>query len=225
MARSNLILLGGIATVVAGVFSFCVNALYILLLMSEGAIPMLVSPLVTLGSILTAFLYVLGLVGLYTLSGRRSGMGIAGLVLAALAFGTTLLPWAFGVAYALYQVDFLSRTVVATSAMIFPHVAVGLLGDALLAGGILLLVVEALRARALGRWTFLPFVLAFLYVFPVPLWAAINLGLEITLPLPPSPALLESPFWVLLGAVLWRRALGMRTGGAIPAHDGGARRA
>jgi hypothetical protein len=206
--------------VVAGVFSFCVNALYILLLMSEGAIPMLVSPLVTLGSILTAFLYVLGLVGLYALSGRRSGMGIAGLVLAALAFGTTLLPWAFGVAYALYQVAFLSRTVVATSAMIFPHVAVGLLGDALLAGGILLLAVEALRARALGRWTFLPFILAFLYAFPIPLWVAINLGFEVSLPLPPSPALLEGPFWVLLGAVLWRRALGMRTG----RHPGARRR-
>jgi hypothetical protein len=225
VARSDLILLGGIATVVAGVFSFCVTALYILLLMSEGAIPMLVPPLLTLGGILTAFLYVLGLVGLHALSGGRSGMGTAGLVLAALAFGTTLLPWAFGVAYALYQVIFLSRTVVATSAMIFPQVAVGLLGDALLAGGILLLAVVALRARALGRWTFLPFVLAFLYAFPIPLWAAINLGFEIPLPLPPSPALLVGPFWVLLGAVLWRRASGMRAGGAIPAHDGGARRA
>ena len=225
MARSDLILLGGIATVVVGVFSFCVTALYILLLTSEEAIPFLVPPLVTLGGILTAFLYVLGLAGLHALSGRRSGMGIAGLVLAALSFATTLLPWAFGAAYALYQVIFLSRTVVATSAMIFPQVAVGLLGDALLAGGILLLAMVALRARALGRWTFLPFVLAFLYAFPIPLWAAIDLGFEIPLPLPPSPALLEGPFWVLLGAVLWRRALGMRTGGAIPAHDGGARRA
>jgi hypothetical protein len=225
VARCNLILLGGIAAVVAGVFSFCVTALYILLLMSEGAIPMLVPPLLTLGSILTAFLYVLGLVGLHALSGGRSGMGTAGLVLAALAFGTTLLPWAFGVAYALYQVVFLSRTVVATSALIFPQVAVGLLGDALLAGGILLLAVVGWRARALGRWTFVPFGLAFLYAFPIPLWAAINLGSEIPLPLPPSPALLVGPFWVLLGAVLWRRALGVRTGGAIPAHDGGARRA
>jgi len=32
VARSNLILLGGIATVIAGVFSFCVNVLYTLLL-------------------------------------------------------------------------------------------------------------------------------------------------------------------------------------------------
>lgn len=223
MARSDLILLGGIATAVAGVFSFCTNALYTLLLMSDEAIPLLVPPLLTLGGILTAFLYVLGLVGLYALSGRRSGAGSAGLVLAAVAFGTTLLPWAFGVAYALYQVVFLSRTVVATSATIFPQVAVGLLGDALLAGGILLLAVEALRSRALGRWTFLPFVLAFLYAFPLPLWAVINLGFEISLPLPASPALLLGPFWFLLGAVLWRRASGTRTGGAVRAHDGGAR--
>ncbi len=112
-----------------------------------------------------------------------------------------------------------------TSAKIFPHLAVGLAGDALLAGGILLPAVAALRARALDRWAPLPFVLCFLYAFPLPLWAVINLGWEVRLPLPSSPALLRGPFWVLLGAVLWRRALGMRTGGAIPAHDGGARRA
>jgi hypothetical protein len=170
-------------------------------------------------------LYGLGLVGLYALSGQRSGLGIASLVLAALAFGTTLLPWAFGIAYALYQVVFLSRTIVATSARIFPQVAVGLLGDALLAVGLLLLAVAALKARALGRLTFLPFVLAFLYAFPIPLWAAINLGLEISLPLPASPALLRGPFWVLLGAMLWRRAAGLRAGGAVRAHDGGTRRA
>jgi hypothetical protein len=56
VARSNLILLGGIATVVAGVFSSCVNVLYTLLLMSEEAIPFLVPPLLTFGDILTAFL-------------------------------------------------------------------------------------------------------------------------------------------------------------------------
>lgn len=135
MARSDLILLGGIATVIAGVFSFCVNALYTLLLISNEVIPFLVPPLLTLGDIVTAFLYVLGLVGLYVLSGRRSGVGIVGLVLAALAFGTALLPWAFGIAYALYQVVFLSRDTIATSATIFPQLTVGLAGDALLAGG------------------------------------------------------------------------------------------
>ena len=31
MTRSDLILLGGIAAVIAGVFSFCINALYTLL--------------------------------------------------------------------------------------------------------------------------------------------------------------------------------------------------
>ena len=193
--------------------------------MSNEVIPLLVPPLLTLGDILTAFLYVLGLVGLHALPGRRSGTGIAGLLLAALAFGTALLPWAFGVAYALYQVVFLSRTVINTSAGIFPQSGVGLAGDALLAGGILLLAVSALRARALGYWAFVPFVLAFLYAFPLPLWAAINLGLEVRLPLPSSHALLRGPLWVLLGAVLWRRASGTRTGGAVRAHDDGTRRA
>ncbi len=103
--------------------------------------------------------------------------------------------------------------------------AVGLAGDALLAGGILLLAVAALRARALGRWASLPFVLCFLYAFPLPLWAVINLGWEVRLPLPSSPALLRGPFWVLLGAVLWRRASGTRTEDAVRAHDGGTGRA
>lgn len=114
---------------IAGVFYFRTDALYILLLMSNEAILLLVPPLLTLGDILTSFLYVLGLVGFYDLSGRRSGTGIAGLVPAALAFGTSLLPWAFGIAYALLQVIFLSRTVVAIPATIFLQMAVGLLGD------------------------------------------------------------------------------------------------
>ncbi len=225
MSRSNLILLGGIAAVIAGAFSFCVNALYTLVLMSDGVIPLLVPALLTLGDILTAFLYVLGLVGLYALLGGRPRTDIAGLLLASLALGTALLPWAFGIAYALYQVVFLSRTIIDTSAKTFPQLAVGLAGDALLAGGILLLAVAALRDGVLGRWAFVPFVLAFLYAFPLPLWAAINPGLEVRLPLPASPALLRGPFWALLGAVLWRWAAGTRTDGAARAHDGGTRRA
>ena len=84
--RSNLVLLGGVAAVVAGVFSFCVNALFSLLLVSNEVIPWPITPLLTLAGIVTTLLYAFGLAGLYALLGRRSLLGIAGLVLVSLAF-------------------------------------------------------------------------------------------------------------------------------------------
>ncbi len=224
MARSNLVLLGGIAAVVAGVFSFCVNVLYDLLLMSVEVIPFSVPPLLTLAGIITTSLYVVALVGLYALLGRRSGLGIAGLVLAVLTLLAALSPWVVGIGYALYQIVFLGRSIIRSSVLFFPQTAVDLAGDALLAGGVLLLAVAALRARALGRWVVVPFIVGFLSLLPLLLYAAYSLGLNVFGWLPFTPALLRAPFWVLLGIVLWRHALS--AGGADGrVRDDGASRA
>lgn len=227
MTRSNLVLFGGIAAVVAGASSFCANALFSLLLLSNEVIPWPISPLLTLVEIITAFLYVLGLVGLYASLHRRSRLGISGLVLASLAFVTTLLPWAFGIAYALYEEALVPGDTIVSSVTVFPQLIVGLTGDALLAGAVLLLAVAAARARVLGRWTFLPFVVAFAYVLPHLYWVAYTLGFEGLFWLPASPALLRGPFWVLLGGLLWWRALGSGSNVAadVRAHGRGAGRA
>ena len=217
--RSNLVLLGGVAAVVAGVFSFCVNALYSLLLTSVEVVPFMVPPLLTLAGIITTFLYALGLGGLYALLGGRSKLGITGLVLAFLTFLAALSPWIVGIFYALYQIIFLGRDTVRSSVVFFPQLAADLAGDALLAGAVLLLAVAALRVRALGRWTFVPFVVGFLSLVPLLIWAAYGLGLEAFGWLPLSPSLLRAPFWVLLGGVLWWRALRMERV-AVGTHAG-----
>lgn len=224
MTRSNLVLLGGVAAVVAGVFSFCVNVLYDLLLVSVEVIPFSVPPLLTLAGIITTSLYAVALVGLYALLGRRSAPGMAGLVLAFLAFVAASSPWVVGIVYALYQIVFLGRTTVRSSVLFFPQTAVDLAGDALLAGAVLLLAVGALRTRALGRWIFPLFVIAFLYVLPLLFYAVYSLGFGSFPWLAFLPSWLGGPFWVLLGAVLWRRALGMGTG-AVEAREGRAGRA
>lgn len=72
------------------------NALYSLLLLSAGIIPFLVSPLLSFARIASTVLYALGLVGLYASLGRRSRLGVAGLVLTGLALLATPLSRASG---------------------------------------------------------------------------------------------------------------------------------
>ncbi len=204
--RSNLVLLGGVAAVVAGVFSFCVNALFSLLLMSNEVIPWPVSPLLTLAGIVTTLLYAFGLAGLYSLLGRRSRPGIAGLVLVSGAFLMTLTPWAFGIAYALYQELFVPGDTIASSLLVFPQFAVEITEVTLLAVAVLLLGLAALRTRVLGPWTFVPLVIGLLSLVPLLSWAAHGLGFEALGEIPFPSSLVRAPFWALLGVVMCLRA-------------------
>jgi hypothetical protein len=206
VSAPNVIRLCGTSLVVGGLFSLTANVLfYLFLRLNEGAVSWLVMPLLTLAGILVAFLFASGLVGLHVLAGQ-SGLGIAGLVLAYLAFLATLLPWIFAVVYVGYQILFVADGTITNPIVVFPEVAVDLAGDALLAAGLLALGLASLGVGALGRWAFVPFVLAFLYLLSTVFWATHHLGWEVYGWPPLYPAMARGPLWILLGGVLWWRA-------------------
>ena len=224
MTRSNLVLLGGVAAVVAGVFSFCVNALYTLFLLRFGVVPFVVTPLMSLAGIATTLLYAVGLAGLYASIGRRSRLGVAGLVLVCLSLLATPISWAVGATLFVYRNAVGDGALLRNSLAVSGQYVVGGAGSALLAGAVLLLAVAALHASALGRWTFVPFAIGLVSLAPLLFSAAYGLDLGVPGWAFFSPPLLRAPLWVLLGVVLWQRAPGMGPD-AIRAREGGVGRA
>lgn len=145
-------------------------------------------------------LYTLALAGLYALLGRRSALGLSGLLLAGLAFLAALSP----IVYFLYHLLWTRSPTVPSPDLIFPGQTVDAVGDALLGGAVLLLAVAALVSGALGRWAPLPFVLALLILLPV--FPYLGFAME-WMPYPVFWALsvLRGMCWVLIGVALWRR--------------------
>lgn len=216
MTRRELTLLGGACAVLAGAFSFVLNLIYYGLmatLWASNPVPeYAVGPLITLAEAFLSLLYTLGLVGVYALLQRRSWLGISGISLSCLSVLAALSPIVFSVLYFFYQGVVNHKRIVRSPGLIFPSLSVDLVGDALLAGAILLLGVAALRAGNLRGCALLLFLLAGLTALKI----LGNLGPG-WIPFVPAVVLviLRGPTWMVLGGVLWVRAPG-RTNSAHP---------
>jgi hypothetical protein len=206
VSRANVARLGGVAAALGGAFSAVLSAVSCLLMSTvSGPVPgYFVGPLATLADVIVSLLYTAGLVGLYSLLGRRSNLGLSELLLALLSFLASLSPVVFAVVYFAHHLLITRRQVVPSPGLIFPGQIVDLIGIALLAGGVLLLAVAALGARVLGRWTPLPFVLALLTLLPV-LASYVGLG-WMPYALFGALSVLRGLCWTLVGGALWARA-------------------
>lgn len=220
MSRPDLARLGGIAAVVGGLLYATVNALRLILtslaepsspaLLTLAALSLVVFPLV---GIFAALCFATGLTGLYALLGRRSVVGILGLILAYLSILAVLLSIALSI-YISYRAAANPDTGSDPREVLF---AVGLTPTLLLAGGILFVGAAAFGARTLGRWRVLPLILGLLtlavVVFPV-------LGSSLGWPVQPWSTIrellviLQGLLWVLLGGVLLAHASPREAGNA-----------
>lgn len=207
MSRTNLARLGGLAAVIGGVLSAAISVLsFVLSLgMTPPAAALILAPLQSLGSIVSTLFFVVGLAGLYALLGRRSVLGLSGLILACLAVLAAISHPVFVIASLVFAGDPNGLTWWLISAQ---EVALFVRGF-LLGCGVLLLGVATFEGRTLERWGVLPLVLGSLTV-AVFLFSVLRryLGLEL------GPweviswllAILVGLCWVLLGSILWSYA-------------------
>ena len=153
MSRPNLARLGGLAAIIGGTLYVAIGSLN--LVVFSGTLPPvavgLLAPVSSLASIVVSLLFAVGLVGLYALLGRRSWLGISGLLL---AFSSVLAA--------------VSQVVLPVASLLFADLggptpwlisareAISLIRGLLLGCGVLLLSVAAFKTRTLVRWVILP---------------------------------------------------------------------
>lgn len=102
------------------------------------------------------------LVGLHALPGRRSGIGLFGLLLACASAVASASYVVFALAYVAYKAFFSTDRAVPPPNLIFPEAAFDRVGDAFLAGGLLLLGAAVVRVPAPRAWSVLPVILCVL---------------------------------------------------------------
>jgi hypothetical protein len=208
VSRTNLARLGGLAAVIGSVLSAAISALNFVL--PSGIAPpvaaLLLAPLQSLGGIVSTLFFMVGLAGLYALLGRRSVLGLSGLILACLAVLAAISHPVFVIASLMFAGDPNSLTwwlISAQEAALFVR-------GFLLSCGVLLLGVATFEGQTLGRWGVLPLVLGsltvavflfsvlrrYLSLEPGPSWEVISWLL----------AILVGLCWVLLGSILWSYA-------------------
>ncbi|MCA1715486.1 MAG: hypothetical protein LC781_01065 [Actinobacteria bacterium] len=206
MSRPNLARLGGLAAVIGGMLSVVISNLSLILL--SGTTPLLEAPLLALlanlAEIVSVLFFTAGLVGLYALLGRRSRLGLSGLILAFLSILASVSHIVFLITSLLF-----ADPEDTTRWLISVQEAVPLVRGLLLGCGVLLLGVAAFRTRILGRWGVLPLLLGSL-ILTASLFSASVLYFGLALG-PWGTILRLLPIllglcWVLLGGVLWAYA-------------------